>query len=122
MIRASGSLRLHCPLDLARGEQAVGVTIDQQRQHHVGRELLLPGAPVVDAKALQREALHRLDHEMDQVVLRHPIPQVGRQQHWRVAVNGNKSCTHRDDLPIVGRVQSPTGSQALIVNWIEKEL
>ena len=63
-------------LDLARGEQAVGVTVDQQRQHHVGRELLVAGAPMVDAKTLQREPLHGLNHEMDQVIFGHPIPQV----------------------------------------------
>jgi hypothetical protein len=81
-------------LDLARGKQAVGVAVDQQRQHHVGRELFGPRAPVVDAEALQRQAVHRLDHEMDQVVLGHPIPQVGRQKHRRVTVYGNKARGH----------------------------
>ena len=66
-------------LDLARGKQAVGVTVDQQRQHHVGRELLVAGAPVVDPKSLQWEALHGLDHEMDQIIFGNPIPQVGWQ-------------------------------------------
>ena len=64
-----------------------------------GRELLVAGAPVVDAKALQRQPVHRFDHEMDQVVLRHPIPQVGRQKHRRVTVYGDKSCGHGLSLP-----------------------
>ncbi len=41
-------------LDLARANQAVAVTVDQQRQHHMGRELFGSGAPVIDAEALQR--------------------------------------------------------------------
>ena len=38
--------------------------IDQKRQHHVGRELPLAGATVVDPEGLQGEAVHSLDHEM----------------------------------------------------------
>jgi hypothetical protein len=85
--------------DLARGKQTVGVTVDQQRQHHVERELLVAGAPMVDAKTLQRKPLHGLNHEMDQVIFGHPIPQVGWQQHWRFTVYRYKSRCHGLKLP-----------------------
>ena len=86
-------------LDLARGKQAVGVTVNQQSQHHMGRELFGTGAPMIDAEAFQREPVHRLDHEVDQVVLGHPLAQVRRQKHRRVTVNGDKSCGHGLTLP-----------------------
>ena len=37
----------------------------------MGRKLFGTGAPVIDAEALQRQSVHRLNHEMDQVFLRH---------------------------------------------------
>jgi len=104
-------------LDLTRGKQAVAVTVDPQRQHHVGRELLVAGAPVVDANALQPEPIHRFDQEMDPIIFRRPIPQVGWQQHWRLAVYGNKSRAHEWKLlnfrmRLKGR-QTP-GNQSMI--------
>ncbi len=64
----------------------------------IPRELPLAGATVVDPEGLQGEAVHRLDHEMDQVVLGHPIAQVRRQEHRRVTVYGDKSVGHGVNL------------------------
>ncbi len=47
----------------------------------------------------QVQALHRLDDEMDQVILRDPIPQVRRQQQRLISIDGYESCAHAQSIP-----------------------
>ena len=79
-------------LDLATGKNSIGVAIDDQAQHHARIILLAAAAFVVDRELFHIDALDRLDDEMDEVVLWHPVPQVGGHQERLAAVGWNESC------------------------------
>jgi hypothetical protein len=74
-------------LDLTARKHPRRVTVDEQRQQHPGRILLAAGAALVDRRRARVDQLDRIDHKMHQVIRRHPVPQVGRQQQRRVSVN-----------------------------------
>ncbi len=63
-------------LDLARGEEAVGVAVDEQRKHHMWRELPISRAAMVDLEVFQRKPVDGFDDEVDEIVFRHPISHV----------------------------------------------
>ncbi len=63
-----------------------------------GGNCLSPVPQWFDPKTLQWEALHGLNHEMDQIIFGNPIPQIGWQQHWRLTVYRNKACPHGFNL------------------------
>ena len=67
-------------LDPPRTEDAVGMAVNQQRQHRPRVALRRARAPLVHLKRVHRHTFHRLDHEVRQVVFRQPIPHVRRQQ------------------------------------------
>ena len=89
-----GHVAVGGPLDAPAPEEAVGVAVDEQREHQVGRELLVAAALVIDREGRERQPLDGLDDEMDQIILGHPLAQVGRQQHGRVAVDVFEACGH----------------------------
>ena len=74
-------------LDAAAAEGAVGVAVDEQREHHRRRELRVAAAAVVDGEGAQRQPLDGLDDEMDQVILGDPIAQVRRQEQGGLTVD-----------------------------------
>jgi hypothetical protein len=63
-------------LDAAGVEEAVGLAVDEQRQHHVRRILLVATAFGVGGEGGQREPVHGADDEVDQVVFGDPVAQV----------------------------------------------
>jgi hypothetical protein len=68
------------PLDPSARKDPVGVAVDQQRQHHPWVILGRPGAAIVGRERADADPLDRLDHEMRQVILRDPVPKIGRKQ------------------------------------------
>src|SRR5258708_19306904 len=40
------------------------------------------------------QCLDRFNDKMDQVILRHPIPQLCRQEHRRISIDFNQTFTH----------------------------
>ena len=67
-------------LDLAARKHARRVAVDEQREQHPGRILLAAGAARVDRRRAGVDQLDRIDLKMHQVIRRHPVPQVGRQE------------------------------------------
>ena len=81
-------------LDAAAAKRAGRVAIDQQRQQQTGRILRAAAALFVHPHALQVEGLHRFQNEMDQMIFRHPVPQIRGQQQRRVPVDVDEACGH----------------------------
>ena len=67
-------------LDPPAREDPVGIAIDQQRQHHPRVILRRAGATMVDLEGAHLDPLDRLDHEVRQIILRDPVPKIGRKQ------------------------------------------
>ena len=82
------------PLDTPGTEQAVGVAVNQQREHRVGRILLVAAAFVVNGQGGQRQPLDGLNDKVDQIIFGHPVAQVGGQQQRGVAVGVLKTMSH----------------------------
>src|SRR3546814_159320 len=68
------------PLDPPRGEDPVGIAVDQQRQHQPRVVLRLAGALPVHLERTKADTLDSLDDEMRKIVLRDPLAQIRRQQ------------------------------------------
>jgi hypothetical protein len=84
------------PLDHARGTDPARVGVKQQPDHHrrlVGRAALAVNA-VRRVKRPQIHLLDRLQDEPDKVVLRQPLPQIGRHQKRLITVTRNESQAH----------------------------
>jgi len=110
---AHGHVAVGGPLNAPAAEEAVGVAVDEQREHQVRRELLVAAALVVDREGRERQPLDRLDDEMHQIILGDPLAQVGRQQHGCVAVDVFEACGHaRLESRVSENIErvSPTGS------------
>src|SRR5438309_10120848 len=82
------------PFNAPGTENAVGITVNEQRQHQMGRILLVATPFVVDRKGGQRQPLDRGNHKMYQVVLRYPFAQVRRQKHGCIPVRILESLRH----------------------------
>lgn len=79
-------------------EASGGVAVDEQRQHH-GRSILLAArAAVIDVEVGGGNLLHRINDEMDDVTLGHPLAQITRQEHRRLPVNVDETCGHDDRI------------------------
>jgi len=76
-----------------------GVTVDQQSQHHRRRILLTAGATVIDLEVGDRDLLHRIQDEMNEMVAGHPLAQIAGQKHRRLAVQVEETCSHADPIP-----------------------
>lgn len=81
-------------LNGAGAERAGGLAGTEQAQHQVGRELRVARAALVDAQSGQWEAVHGLEEEVGAVVFGDPLPEIGQQQQWRIAVDIDESCRH----------------------------
>ena len=68
--KANPDIAVRRPLDPTAGEEPVGVAVDQQRQHHPGVILRRARASIVHLEGTQIDALHRLDHEVRQIIRR----------------------------------------------------
>ncbi len=69
-------------LHLAAGAMAIGVGVDQHRQHHGRREWRLPGPsrPILGFEARQVHLLDRIEHQVDEVAFGQPVLHVHGQQ------------------------------------------
>ena len=67
-------------LDAAAAEGAVGVAVDEQREHHRRRELRVAAAAVVDGEGAQWQPLDGLEDEVNQIILRDPVAQIRREK------------------------------------------
>ena len=90
------------PLDLAAAESARGVAPEEPPEQERRRVLLAAGAAPVHPRRAQVARPHRLQHERHKVILRHPLPQVRRQQQRRVPVHVHEFHS-----------QAPVGSRGL---------
>ena len=95
-------------LDPPRGKDAVGIAIDEQRQHQPRVVLRLAASLRVCLEHPQPHPLNRRHDEMRDVVLGQPIPQVGRQQKWLVTVKRYVR-RHPEILPHSLPEVNPTG-------------
>jgi hypothetical protein len=68
----------------------VGVTVDQQRQHHARVILRLARAAPIDLERPDINTLNGFDDEMRKVVVRDPIAKIGPHQKTLRAVIGNE--------------------------------
>ena len=91
---AHGHVAVSGRLNRARAKPTGGVTVYEQGQHHGGRVLLAARAAMVDVKVAQRDLLHGIQNEMDDVPDRQPVAQIARQEHRRVAVQIDETCRH----------------------------
>ncbi len=99
-------------MDLAAGEGARGVAVDEQGEHHAGRILGGARAALVDARGGEVERGDGVHDEVDHVVGGHPVAQVGREEKRGVVVNVDEPGGHARSM--VGpdgfvAVVSPTG-------------
>ena len=97
---AHGDVLISERFDAAAGEGARGITVDQEAEHHGGGLLGAAGAALVDPRQAQVQRHHRAHDEVDHVVRRHPVAQIGRQEHRSGVVNvdeadGHAACTRR---------------------------
>ena len=83
---ANPDVAVRRPLDPTAGEDPVGVAVDQQRQHHPRVILRRARAAMVHLEGAQIDTLHRLDHEVPQIIRREPVPQIGRKQKRLVPI------------------------------------
>ncbi len=74
------------PLDPPRGEDAVGMAVDEQRQHQPRMVLRLAAGPGVGVKRRQPHPLHRRHDKMRDIVRRQPILHIRRQQKRLLAI------------------------------------
>jgi hypothetical protein len=58
--KTHGDIAMGGTLDLTRGEKSVGIAVDEEREHHVWRELPRACATVVDLKAFERQTMDGL--------------------------------------------------------------
>src|SRR5207247_874465 len=63
------------------------------------RILLAAGATVIDLEVGARYLLHRIQNKMNDMVLGHPLAQIARQKHRRLAVQVDKTCSHAHPSP-----------------------
>ena len=54
------------------GKNPVGITVNQQGQHHAGMVLRIPRTAFIDLEAFHPHPLDRFQYKMGQVVLRNP--------------------------------------------------
>jgi hypothetical protein len=99
------------PLNLPAGEDAGGITIDEQPEHHARRIVRIAGAAFIDARALQVQLAERIHDEMRQMIGGHPIAPIGRQEQRRVVLDVDEAGSHAPstrNLEMSG-AESPTG-------------
>jgi hypothetical protein len=73
--------------NLPAGKNARRITVNQQGEEQRRRVLRAAAAALVDPRRAQVELCHRLQHEMHEVVLRHPLAHVRRQEQRGVPVD-----------------------------------
>jgi hypothetical protein len=88
----------HAPLfDHPAGPLALGVGIQQQRDHHlrVERRPAVPIGPVPAAECAQIQGGHRVQNHEHQVVLRQPLAHIHRQQQRLITLRKQEVLRHK---------------------------
>ncbi|MFT5407137.1 MAG: hypothetical protein ACI9DF_006009, partial [Verrucomicrobiales bacterium] len=98
--KTHGDIAMGGTLDLTRGEKSVGIAVDEEREHHVWRELPRACATVVDLKAFERQTMDGLNGEVDEIVFGDPVTHVRGQQHWCFTVDVDEAGTHAQTLSV----------------------
>jgi hypothetical protein len=80
--------------DAPAAEEAVGIAVDEQGEHHRRRKLRVAAPAVIDREGAQRQPLDGLDDEVNQIILRDPIAQVRREQQGGLTVDGGEAGGH----------------------------
>jgi hypothetical protein len=100
-------------LDPPARKYPVGIAVDQQRQHHPRVILRRTGAAMVHLEGAHLDPIDRLDHEMRQIVLRNPVPEIRRKQKCLVPLALDKFAHRRiltENHPKVRQTASPNYS------------
>jgi len=79
---------------MRREPKCGGVAVDEQGQHHRGRILFGTGAALVNLDPAQVQRGDGIQDEVDEVIVRHPVAQIGRQEQRGVPVNGDETNSH----------------------------
>ena len=87
---AHGNVAEGRPLDPPRREDAVGIAVDQQRQHQPGMVLRLAACTPRHVECAERHPIDSRHYKMRQIVLRQPRLQVRRQKKRLVTAERNE--------------------------------
>lgn len=87
------------PLDAPAAEGARRIAKDEQPEHHPRRILRAARPPPIDPRRAQVQHGDGVEDEMDQVIGRHPIPQIRRQEQWSIVIDGDKTRGHPPPTP-----------------------
>jgi hypothetical protein len=77
--------------DLPTGKAPRGVAVNEQPEQDGWRVLGVAGATLVAPHAAQVEFADGIHDEVDKMIRRHLLPQVRREQEWRVVVDMNEA-------------------------------
>jgi hypothetical protein len=80
--------------DAARTEEAGGVAVNHQAEHHLRRILSVAGAAVVDAAVVGLEGGDRINDEVGEVIFRDPVLNALGKQHRCLTVYILKTGSH----------------------------
>ena len=81
-------------LDLPAGKDPRGVAVNEQPEQDGWRVLGVAGAALVDPHAAQVEFADGIYDEVDKMTRRRLLPEVRREQEWRVVVDMNETGGH----------------------------
>ena len=101
MVRAEppdGDLLVGVLLDLAAAESARGLAGDEPPEHQRRRGLLAAAAAVIDARRAQVEPPESSHDEVDQMIPRHPIAPIRRQQKRSVLLEVDEAPSHPQSI------------------------
>ena len=123
-------------LDAAGDEEAGGIAINEQAEHHGGRVLGVAGAAAVDLDVVEGKGGDGVDHEMGKVVIGHLVTEIrGQQQrHVRESLSEEElvvfdiltrpapelSEDERTAVKKVARELLERLKQLLVINWRQK--
>ena len=99
------------PLDAPAAKGARRGAVEEQPEQHRGRILIAARAPVVDVCRAQIQQPDRLHDEVDQMIFRHPVAQIRRQEQRRVVISVHAAGRHPTPTRKVkiSSAVSPTG-------------
>ena len=91
---ADGEVLIGGVFDAAGAEQAGGVAVDEEGEHHGGRELGIAGAPLVDAAMVEAQGGDGINHKVGEIIFGDPFLDGGGQEHGGLAVYVLESGSH----------------------------
>lgn len=99
--------------DFVARKWAGDVAVNEQTEHHGGRVLYAAGAAVVDFRGAEIEQLRGIQHEMQDVISRHPVPQIWAVKALGGMIHGDETNCHSQGMietwRILKHLLHPTG-------------